>query len=272
MFAKSFTMKASLITGILFLAGLILLLAGTRVQAEDTAVTTETAVSVTTDTAVTTTDTEVSVATETEVDPVAELTTALEQVQEASSELEQAEMTGDTEAIEQARQRQSEAQKTMEQNLANIAGVEPEDIAAMREAGLGWGQIAQELGLHPGLLGLGHQKNEPVQVQARVRNKGEETHLQVRERTREMLREHMEATSRDLKGDFNKHALSAVDSKSQGIGLGSSKTGSRASHSAGGTGHGLGSSHGSGHGGGHGGGSSGGGSGGGGGHGGGGHR
>jgi len=33
-----------------------------------------------------------------------------------------------------------------------------DQIAEMRESGMGWGNIAKELGVHPGALGLGHAK------------------------------------------------------------------------------------------------------------------
>jgi hypothetical protein len=41
---------------------------------------------------------------------------------------------------------------------AQIEGQTTEDIAGMRASGMGWGQIAHELGVHPGTLGLGHSK------------------------------------------------------------------------------------------------------------------
>ena len=59
------------------------------------------------------------------------------------------------------------AQAAHAQNLADaVVANDPEkdvnatlgEIAAMREAGMGWGQIAHELGVHPGTLGLGHTK------------------------------------------------------------------------------------------------------------------
>jgi outer membrane murein-binding lipoprotein Lpp len=99
-----------------------------------------------------------------EVSAIHELANAFERVKEAASAMEKAEARGDEQAIERARTHHRMAQQEMEQNLANLARVEPEDVAAMRGAGMGWGQIAQELGLHPGVLGLGHyQKGTPSQ-------------------------------------------------------------------------------------------------------------
>ena len=54
----------------------------------------------------------------------------------------------------------------------------PADIAAMRGSGMEWGQIAQELGIHPGSLGLTHAKGVFSQHKSDM----------------------MPATSRDLKG------------------------------------------------------------------------
>ncbi|WDP92847.1 MAG: hypothetical protein HUN04_25235 [Desulfobacter sp.] len=53
----------------------------------------------------------------------------------------------------------------------NLGGVPAGEIAAMRDDGMGWGQIAHSLGIHPGNLGLGHHKathaNEFSQATAR---------------------------------------------------------------------------------------------------------
>lgn len=37
-------------------------------------------------------------------------------------------------------------------------GIEEGKIADLRASGMGWGEIAHELGVHPGVLGLGHSK------------------------------------------------------------------------------------------------------------------
>jgi hypothetical protein len=44
--------------------------------------------------------------------------------------------------------------------LADITGELDDDIEAMRASGMGWGNIAHELGVHPSTLGLGHAKNQ----------------------------------------------------------------------------------------------------------------
>ena len=66
-----------------------------------------------------------------------------------------------SENLEQARQALSVALSGLEkanQQLDSIAAVSPEDISEMRESGMGWGEIAKQLDVHPGLLGLGHSK------------------------------------------------------------------------------------------------------------------
>jgi len=49
------------------------------------------------------------------------------------------------------------------EKLANISSSTVEDIAQMRDEGLGWGDIAHELNIHPGNLGLGHGKKDARQ-------------------------------------------------------------------------------------------------------------
>ncbi len=121
--------------------------------------------------------------------------------------------------------------------LAEMVGVITEDIADMRETGMGWGRIAREFGVHPGVLGLGHSKN------------GLQT-------------EFREATARNLSDtSLNGHGLSGSESGSKGLGLGHAKgysdhpgQGLGLGRGAGSDrGAGQGSDHGGGHGGGHGG-------------------
>lgn len=42
--------------------------------------------------------------------------------------------------------------------LSDVAGASKEEIQEMRDSGMGWGEIAHELGVHPSTLGLGHNK------------------------------------------------------------------------------------------------------------------
>ncbi len=71
-----------------------------------------------------------------------------EEIAAALEALEEAEKSGDLEAIEAARAHLEELE------------VSVEEIAAMRSDGLGWGQIAHKLDIHPGTLGLGHYKSK----------------------------------------------------------------------------------------------------------------
>ena len=63
-------------------------------------------------------------------------------------------------AFKEAEKAYEEAQESADEKLAEFAGVPAEDIMSMRRSGMGWGQIAHELGIHPGALGLGHTKNK----------------------------------------------------------------------------------------------------------------
>jgi hypothetical protein len=50
-------------------------------------------------------------------------------------------------------------QENLERALAEAGAVSERDIAAMRRAGMGWGEISHELGLHPRISGLGNNKS-----------------------------------------------------------------------------------------------------------------
>jgi hypothetical protein len=63
-------------------------------------------------------------------------------------------------AVEEAKKAYEEAQEIADEKLAAFAGMPAENIMSMRRSGMGWGQIAHELGIHPGALGLGHTKNK----------------------------------------------------------------------------------------------------------------
>lgn len=51
---------------------------------------------------------------------------------------------------------QNPAQDEKAAILAEASGLSINEIVEMRKSGKGWGEIANELGVHPGLLGLGH--------------------------------------------------------------------------------------------------------------------
>ncbi len=55
--------------------------------------------------------------------------------------------------------------------LAEKVGVIIQEIADMRRSDRGWGEIAQEFGVHPGVLGLGHsRKKARDDLQARMKD------------------------------------------------------------------------------------------------------
>ncbi|MCK5685313.1 hypothetical protein KAJ27_14375 [bacterium] len=99
------------------------------------------------------------------------------------------------------------AQDDVESRMADNAGVTSEDIEAMREEGMGWGQIAHELGLHPGLLGMGHTKRNRDKTGL---GKGFNSDEEISDTEIE------EATARNFKSGFSKgHGISA-DKDNQG--------------------------------------------------------
>jgi hypothetical protein len=148
---------------------------------------------------------------EADVKGIPELTEAMQMVEKTTKAMEHAQARGEKRAMEVAREHNREAQRTMRQNLANIAGVTSQDIAAMRNAGLGWGQICEELGIHPGLLGLGPKENA---THARER-------FNEQERNRARTRELTEATVRQTRErGAPKHGMAAISHGSKGLGLG----------------------------------------------------
>ncbi len=97
------------------------------------------------------------------------------------------------------------ANKEADSILAKNGEVTPESIQEMREEGMGWGQIAHELGLHPGLLGMGHTKRNNAGWGKGFNPDGEVSDTEIEE-----------ATARNFKSGFSKgHGLSA-DKNNQG--------------------------------------------------------
>ena len=99
----------------------------------------------------------------------AELADAQADVAEAEAALNAAIGTDD-EAEAQAHY--DAACAALETAIANATGVTAEEISDMRSSGMGWGEIAHELGIHPGTLGLGHtkEKHSTEMEMATVRN------------------------------------------------------------------------------------------------------
>ena len=111
-------------------------------------------------------------------------------------------------AFKEAEKAYEEAQKIADEKLAEFAGVPAEDITSMRRNGMGWGQIAHELGIHPGALGLGHTKNKQYGYQKskmKGKNLGETDELEA-------------ITGRNLKTGWSKGHGTDLSSHSGGKG------------------------------------------------------
>lgn len=91
-------------------------------------------------------------------DPDPETVAALEALEDAEKALQEAIASDDKAAIDAAQAEFEKAKALADASIAEAGGVTVDDIAGMRKAGMGWGQIAHELGIHPGALGLGHNK------------------------------------------------------------------------------------------------------------------
>jgi hypothetical protein len=81
----------------------------------------------------------------------------------------QADPAASPEAIAAAEQSVAAAEAAAQAAAAKAASVSTADIGAMRAAGLGWGEIAHELGVHPGVLGLGHAKQTQAAVNTQAK-------------------------------------------------------------------------------------------------------
>ena len=111
-------------------------------------------------------------------------------------------------AVKEAKKAFEEAQEIADEKLAEFAGVPAEDVISMRRSGMGWGQIAHELGIHPGALGLGHTKNKQYGYQKskmKGKNLGETDELEA-------------ITGRNLKTGWSKGHGTDLSSHSGGKG------------------------------------------------------
>ena len=113
--------------------------------------------------------------------------------------------------LDDAENELAKANATLDAEVGKLAGVESGDIADMRADGMGWGEIAHELGVHPGTLGLGHNK-----AKGNKKGKG----------FSDPENEIAEATRRDVEHGWAKgHGQYASKSSSGKKGLGLSETG-----------------------------------------------
>ena len=141
-----------------------------------------------------------------------EATAAAQQaVADAQQALAEAEAAKDPEAIDIATEALATAEDAYATAIAELAGVLTSDIAEMRADDMGWGQIAHELGVHPGLLGLGHTKRHRNRITGEIDTINEEAEL-------------AEATARNPKSGWAKgHGLNTDKSSSADKGLGLAK-------------------------------------------------
>jgi hypothetical protein len=137
---------------------------------------------------------------------------ALAKVESAQKVMEGAHKSDNQDAIAVARTELERAETAYMRELADVSGVIESDLASMRDSGMGWGQIGHELGVHPGVLGLGHGRGE---VEGKKDAGDRTTHRGVSEQ------ELHEATVRNIESGWSKehHGL-GVES-----GVGSSGTG-----------------------------------------------
>src|SRR5512139_174154 len=161
-----------------------------------------------------------------DVSAVPHLASAYQQVEQTGRALQAAKQRGTETDIGRARERNEIAESHMQQSLAHVAGVQAKDIGAMRDVGMGWGQICQELGMDPGLMGIG-PKGALGRDQSVARDKNQD-----RDRDRDRDRERMEATMRQLtERGAPKHGMAALGAGSPGLGRGMAMGGS--SHQSG---------------------------------------
>ena len=81
-------------------------------------------------------------------------------VAEAESALIEAEKSGSQATIEAAQALYDAALQALDRAVANATGVSFKEITAMRTSGLGWVQIAYEIGVYPGALGLAQGRSQ----------------------------------------------------------------------------------------------------------------
>ncbi|MDM8535695.1 hypothetical protein QUF70_02950 [Desulfobacterales bacterium HSG17] len=142
-----------------------------------------------------------------QLDP--ELKEKLDAEQAAGDEVERLETEGaPQEEIDAAKAEFDDAQTAVAEAFGDVALGDPDDIMEMRESGMGWGQIAHELNVHPSVLGRGHQKTNRWQEQEGIDSETGETDPETEIET---------ATKRDLKRGMsgNKHGLSVSGDNSR---------------------------------------------------------
>ncbi|MCK5068907.1 MAG: helix-turn-helix domain-containing protein [Desulfocapsa sp.] len=144
---------------------------------------------------------------------------AMTDVDKATEDFENATAANDQEAIDEAQEALDAAVEAHGTVVSNLTGITQADIADMREAGMGWGNIAREIGVHPSVIGLGHTKDKQKSKAGFTADPNVGTvagSIQAGEVA--------EATARNTKSGYAKgHGLAmntGVDSQVSGLGIG----------------------------------------------------
>ncbi len=173
-----------------------------------------------------------------QAEPLPELVNALQTLEQAEIAVKEAQAQNNIHQLKQAQHQYHMAMQNMIQHMAQVAAVKGQDIASMQQMGLSWGQIAEELGLNPNLLGLKSVNQQQLKSQVRQKTMLQSRNMvkteeqqQMREQIRLQLRSQMhvksvelhEATIRDLKSEIpSTHGVVAIGSPSHAMGLPSS--------------------------------------------------
>lgn len=110
--------------------------------------------------------------------------------------------------------------------LSTLSGKSSDEIAAMREKGMGWGEIAQQLGIHPGELGLGKKEEKKGGAETRALSRSEILNqakrgphgdsLRSEPRRQDRSRNHPEASLSALPEEVTSGAVSSPSGKGRG--------------------------------------------------------
>lgn len=79
---------------------------------------------------------------------------------DAEKNVVEAENSGVEAEIIAAKVQLDAAEEDYAKTVSEVTGIHEDQIMELRTSGMGWGDIAHELGVHPGALGLGHTKNK----------------------------------------------------------------------------------------------------------------
>ncbi|MBW1637139.1 MAG: hypothetical protein JRJ68_12795 [Deltaproteobacteria bacterium] len=158
-------------------------------------------------------------------DEIADAETDVENAETAVTNAEtavtNAKAAEDQSALEAAEEELAKAEKTLTgaettlgEAVAELAGVTVGSIEGMRSSGMGWGEIAHELGVHPGTLGLGHTKHNRENIAAELADDLPSPQQEI-----------AEATKRDMQHGWSKgHGMSTSTASSSKKGLGLAET------------------------------------------------